>query len=312
MAKSVLILRGDYMEDYEVVVPYQALLAYGVFVHIFCPEKKADDACQTVVHQGLGHQTYSESRGHNFTVDATSDEIDASKYDGLFIPGGQAPKCIAMNESVLDLVCKFFSSGKPIASICHGQLTLELHDLHTQRWNHHFPLDIHLSERKEITTVLEFSRILGRGFSDSSSFITRNSHFSPSSQRPSMVVVGLGVGVDVGSSLPSSTADWSPLLHSSSLFALDSVLPRPVHRRSEKLKGSKSLKQWDSLTTKFSAGSNLPFQLLQLPQIIPNARNLLAENESALFAVPWLGMLTGDTSPHIVFNRRLIISSEPR
>ena len=69
---------------------------------------------------------------------------------------------------------------------------------------------------KEITTVLEFSRILGRGFSDSSSFITRNSHFSPSSQRPSMVVVGLGVGVDVGSSLPSSTADWSPLLHSSS------------------------------------------------------------------------------------------------
>ena len=148
MAKSVLILRGDYMEDYEVVVPFQALLAYGVFVHIFCPEKKADDACQTVVHQGLGHQTYSESRGHNFTVDATSDEIDASKYDGLFIPGGQAPKCIAMNESVLDLVCKFFSSGKPIASICHGQLTLELHDLHTQRWNHHFPLDIHLSERK--------------------------------------------------------------------------------------------------------------------------------------------------------------------
>ncbi|KAL6332881.1 hypothetical protein AAG906_019393 [Vitis piasezkii] len=291
MAKSVLILRGDYMEDYEVVVPFQALLAYGVFVHIVCPEKKADDACQTVVHQGLGHQTYSESRGHNFTVDATSDEIDASKYDGLFIPGGQAPECIAMNESVLDLVCKFFSSGKPIASICHGQLTLELHDLHTQRWNHHFPLDIHLSERTR-----DHNR-----FSDSSSFITRNSHFSPSSQRPSMVVVGLGVGVDVGSSLPSSTADWSPLLHSSPLFALDSDLPRPVHWRSEKLKGSKSLKQWDSLTTKFS-----------LPQIIPNARNLLAENESALFAVPWLGMLTGDTSPHIVFNRRLIISSEPR
>ena len=96
------------------------------------------------------------------------------------------------------------------------------------------------------------------------------------------------------------------------VFALDSDLPRPIHRRSEKLKGSKSLKQWDSLTTKFSAGSNLPFPLLQLPQIIPNARNLLAENESALFAVPWLGMLTGDTSPHIVFNRRLIISSEPR
>ena len=123
------------------------MLAYGVFVHAVCPEKKAGDICQTVVHQGLGHQTYSESQGHNFTVNATSDEVDTSKYDELVIPGGQAPEYIAMNESVLDLVHKFFSSGKPIASICHARLTLELHDLHTQRWNHHFPLDIHLSER---------------------------------------------------------------------------------------------------------------------------------------------------------------------
>ncbi|KAJ9678309.1 hypothetical protein PVL29_020464 [Vitis rotundifolia] len=141
-----------------------------------------------------------------------------------------------------------------------------------------------------------------------------------------MVVVGLGVGVGVGSSLPSGTAGWSPLFHSSlrqkplthvkhvgnrfhfspslssfprrlprlpPVLALDSDLPRPVHRRSEKLKSSKSFEQWDSLTAKFSAGSNLPFLLLQLPQIILNARNLLAGNKSALFAVPWLGMLTG-------------------
>ncbi|CBI27372.3 hypothetical protein AAG906_017576 [Vitis piasezkii] len=124
MAKSVLILCGDYMEDYEVMVPFQALLAYGVSVHAVCPGKKAGDVCRTAVHQGLGHQTYSESRGHNFTVNATFDEVDASKYDGLVIPGGRAPEYLAMNESVLDLVRKFFSSGKPIASICHGQLIL--------------------------------------------------------------------------------------------------------------------------------------------------------------------------------------------
>lgn len=69
-------------------------------------------------------QTYSESRGHNFAVNATFDEVDASRYDGLLIPGGRAPEYLAMNESVLDLVRKFFVSGKPVASICHGQLIL--------------------------------------------------------------------------------------------------------------------------------------------------------------------------------------------
>ncbi|RVW41805.1 Protein DJ-1-like D [Vitis vinifera] len=125
MAKSVLILCGDYMEDYEVMVPFQALLAYGVSVHAVCPGKKAGDVCRTAVHQGLGHQshldcggnamtlgmigsrdagwTYSESRGHNFTVNATFDEVDASKYDGLVIPGGRAPEYLAMNESVFGL-----------------------------------------------------------------------------------------------------------------------------------------------------------------------------------------------------------------
>ena len=124
MAKSILILCGDYMENYEVMVLFQALLAYGVSVHVVFPGKKTGDVCQTAVHQGLGHQTYYESRGHNFTVNVTFDEVDASKYDGLVIPGGRAPKYLAMNESVLDLVRKFFSSGKPIASICHGQLIL--------------------------------------------------------------------------------------------------------------------------------------------------------------------------------------------
>ncbi|KAK9117967.1 hypothetical protein Scep_016060 [Stephania cephalantha] len=122
--KTVLMVLGDYAEDYEVMVPFQALQAYGVSVDAVCPGKKAGDVCCTAVHQHSGHQTYSESKGHNFTLNATFNEIDASKYDGLIIPGGRAPEYLSINESVLDLVSKFSDAMKPIASICHGQLIL--------------------------------------------------------------------------------------------------------------------------------------------------------------------------------------------
>lgn len=112
------------MEDYEAMVPFQALLAYGISVDAVCPGKKAGDICRTAIHQSSAHQTYSESRGHNFALNATFDEIDATKYDGLIIPGGRAPEYLAMNESVVELVKKFSESRKPIASICHGQLIL--------------------------------------------------------------------------------------------------------------------------------------------------------------------------------------------
>ncbi|MQM04264.1 hypothetical protein Taro_037070 [Colocasia esculenta] len=129
MARTVLLLCGDYMEDYEVMVPFQALQAYGVNVDAVCPGRKAGDICRTAVHQGSGHQTYSESRGHNFTLNATFDDIDASKYDGLLIPGGRAPEYLAMNSQVTDTVRKFSDSAKPIASICHGQLILAAADV---------------------------------------------------------------------------------------------------------------------------------------------------------------------------------------
>lgn len=122
--RRVLILCGDYMEDHEVMVPFQALQAYGLSVDAVCPGKKSGDICRTAVHQSTGHQTYGESRGHNFTLNATFDEIEASSYDGLVIPGGRAPEYLAMDKSVLDLVNHFAHSGKPIASICHGQLIL--------------------------------------------------------------------------------------------------------------------------------------------------------------------------------------------
>lgn len=122
--KKVLLLCGDYVEDSEVMVPFQALIAYGLAVDAVCPGKKAGEICRTAVHDSLGHQTYSESRGHNFVLNATFDEIDATKYDGLIIPGGRAPEYLAMNETVIDVVKKFADSQKPIASICHGQLIL--------------------------------------------------------------------------------------------------------------------------------------------------------------------------------------------
>ncbi|XP_051147054.1 protein DJ-1 homolog D [Andrographis paniculata] len=122
--KRVLLLCGDYVEDYEVMVPFQALLAYGLAVDAVCPGKKAGDICRTSIHDSLGFQTYSESRGHNFSLNATFDEIDISKYDGLIIPGGRAPEYLAVDETVVALVAKFADSRKPIASICHGQLIL--------------------------------------------------------------------------------------------------------------------------------------------------------------------------------------------
>ncbi|GJU72967.1 protein DJ-1 homolog D [Tanacetum coccineum] len=116
----------------NVMVPFQALQAYGLLVDAVCPGKKSGDICRTAIHQTSNpsnQQTYSESRGHNFTLNATFDEIDLSTYDGLVLPGGRAPEYLAMDERVLNLVTHFSKSGKPITSICHGQLILAAADI---------------------------------------------------------------------------------------------------------------------------------------------------------------------------------------
>ncbi|XP_057431357.1 protein DJ-1 homolog D-like isoform X2 [Lotus japonicus] len=123
--KKVLLICGDFVEDSEAMVPFQALQAFGVTVDAVCPGKKSGDACRTAVHMlAPGGQTYTETRGHNFTLNATFDEVDAAIYDGLWLPGGRAPEYLAHIPSVVELVAKFVSSGKQIASICHGQLIL--------------------------------------------------------------------------------------------------------------------------------------------------------------------------------------------
>ena len=122
--KKILMLVGDYVEDYEVMVPFQALLMVGHTVHAVCPGKKSGDIIRTAIHDFEGDQTYSEKRGHNFTLNATFDEVRPEQYDALVLPGGRAPEYIRLNTCVLDIVRHFASQKKPIAALCHGPQVL--------------------------------------------------------------------------------------------------------------------------------------------------------------------------------------------
>jgi protease I len=124
MGKKILMLVGDFVEDYEVMVPFQALQAVGHDVDAVCPDKKAGESVRTAVHDFEGDQTYSEKPGHNFGLNATFDEVDAADYDALVIPGGRAPEYIRLNTKVLDIVRHFDGARKPIAAICHGPQVL--------------------------------------------------------------------------------------------------------------------------------------------------------------------------------------------
>src|SRR5512139_1578187 len=119
-AKKILMLVGDSVEDYEVMVPFQALQMVGHTVHAVCPGKKAGDKVRTAVHDFEGDQTYSEKRGHDFLLNATFDEVREQEYDALVIPGGRAPEYIRLNPRVLEIVRHFAQADKPIAAICHG------------------------------------------------------------------------------------------------------------------------------------------------------------------------------------------------
>ena len=120
MAKKILFLVGDFVEDYEVMVPFQTLLAVGHTCDAVCPGKKAGDKVRTAIHDFEGDQTYSEKPGHNFALNAAFDEIKPEQYDALVIPGGRAPEYLRLNPRVLEIVRHFAEAKKPIAAICHG------------------------------------------------------------------------------------------------------------------------------------------------------------------------------------------------
>jgi deglycase len=122
--KTILMLVGDYVEDYEVMVPFQALLMVGHDVHAVCPGKRKGEVVRTAIHDFEGDQTYSEKRGHNFTLNADFDQVRVENYDALVIPGGRAPEYLRLNPRVVEIVRHFAGAGKPIASICHGAQVL--------------------------------------------------------------------------------------------------------------------------------------------------------------------------------------------
>lgn len=120
MSKKILLIAGDFVEDYELMVPFQALIAMGYAVDAVCPEKKSGDTIATAIHDFEGDQTYTEKPGHRFTLNADFDEVSPEQYDALVLPGGRSPEYLRLNQRVLQTVRAFDEAQKPIASICHG------------------------------------------------------------------------------------------------------------------------------------------------------------------------------------------------
>ena len=120
MPKDILMIVGDFGEDYEIMVPFQALQSVGHEVDAVCPDREAGEVCKTAIHDFRGDQTYLEERGHDFELTATMADVDPTEYDALVVPGGRAPEYLRTYDSVIETVQHFFEADKPVASICHG------------------------------------------------------------------------------------------------------------------------------------------------------------------------------------------------
>lgn len=127
--KKILMIVGDFVEDYEVMVPFQCLLAVGHHVDAVCPDKNAGDSVATAIHDFEGDQTYTEKPGHRFALNASFSDVDPSAYDALVVPGGRAPEYLRLNDKVISIVQHFANTGKPIAAICHGAQLLAAADV---------------------------------------------------------------------------------------------------------------------------------------------------------------------------------------
>src|SRR6187551_2142545 len=119
-AKKILMIVGDFVEDYEVMVPFQALLMVGHTVHAVCPNKRKGERVKTAIHDFEGDQTYTEKPGHGFALNASWDDVKPETYDALVLPGGRAPEYLRLDQRVLSAVRHFAEADKPIAALCHG------------------------------------------------------------------------------------------------------------------------------------------------------------------------------------------------
>jgi protease I len=129
MGKDILMIVGDFGEDYEIMVPFQALQMVGHEVDAVCPDKAAEETVKTAIHDFRGDQTYMESRGHDFVLNATMADVTPSDYDALVVPGGRAPEYLRTYDEVLDAVRHFFEEDKPVAALCHGPQILAAADV---------------------------------------------------------------------------------------------------------------------------------------------------------------------------------------
>jgi protease I len=129
MTKDILMIVGDFGEDYEIMVPFQALEMVGHNVDAVCPEKEAGETIKTAIHDFRGDQTYLEERGHNFELTATMADIDPTEYDALVVPGGRAPEYLRTYDEVIEAVQHFFEADKPVAALCHGPQILAAADV---------------------------------------------------------------------------------------------------------------------------------------------------------------------------------------
>lgn len=118
--KKILLLLGDFTEDYETIVPFQLLQTLGYEVDAVCPGKKEGDIIKTAIHDFEGDQTYTEKRGHNFTLNKSFDEVEIEEYDGLYISGGRSPEYLRLNDKVIEIVEYFLKSNKPLGAVCHA------------------------------------------------------------------------------------------------------------------------------------------------------------------------------------------------
>jgi protease I len=129
MSRKLLFIAGDFVEDYEIMVPFQALEAVGFEVEAVCPEKEAGERVTTAVHDFRGDQTYLEERGHDFRLTESFDDVDLDDYDGLVLPGGRAPEYLRTHDEVIETVQHFFGENKPVAATCHAVLILAAADV---------------------------------------------------------------------------------------------------------------------------------------------------------------------------------------
>lgn len=120
LKQRILIIAGDFVEDYELMIPYQAFIMVGHDVHVVCPEKVKGDTIKTAIHDFEGDQTYTEKRGHNFTINMDFNPVRGEDYDALYLPGGRAPEYLRLNQRVIEIIKHFLEKDKPVGALCHG------------------------------------------------------------------------------------------------------------------------------------------------------------------------------------------------